>query len=309
MCFDVTVEEFRHEVTRSVACVAGQDLRLVGKAPLVLRLQNLVEHLQCRIPLGRSCRQSGLAPQDDAALRIDEVMGQIAGSSFTVMALSVQTSIGICGRKMRIVLVAFPATLPIPGGLGFLSLPLLRASWIRIIWRPRSPRLEALHADIGPNLGPVHRQMTARDQPHLTALAEDLVHQLIEKTAFGPPLIAQPGQRRMIGNRIMEVLATEPAHARMHLHLRTQLPVTQVVQHPEHHHPKGKLRVDAGTSPVGRVTLGDRIGDEAQIQHRVDLPEHVVARNQTLHVHHLEERWLGRIPGQHRRAILLRKAA
>jgi len=151
--------------------------------------------------------------------------------------------------------------------------------------------------------------MTARDQAHLTALAQNLVHQLIEEPALGPPFVTQPRQRRMVGNRIMEVLAAEPAHARMHLDLRTQLSVTQVVQLPEQHHPKGKLRVDAGSSPLGRVALGDRIGDKAQIQHRVDFPEHVVARNQALHVHHLEERWLGRIPAQHRQATLLRKAA
>ena len=115
--FDVTLEEFRDEVTRSVACVARQDLRPVAKTYLVAGLQNLVEHLQCRVPLGGSRRQTCFTPQDDAALRVDQVMGQIAGSSFTVNALAVQASIRICGREVRLVLVAFPATLPIPGGL------------------------------------------------------------------------------------------------------------------------------------------------------------------------------------------------
>ena len=38
------------------------------------------------------------------------------------------------------------------------------------------------------------------------------------------PLVTQPRQRRMVGNRIMEVLPAEPAHARMHPDLRAQTP-------------------------------------------------------------------------------------
>ena len=52
MRLDVTLEELGDEVARSVACVTRQDLGFVEKTQLTLGLQNLVEHLQCRIPFG-----------------------------------------------------------------------------------------------------------------------------------------------------------------------------------------------------------------------------------------------------------------
>ena len=98
---DLPIEDFGDELAGAVACVGRQDFRSVRKSQILACFENLVEHLERRGPLGRARRQGRFTTQNNAALGIDEVMGQIAGACFAAVALPVEPGVRIGRGDVR----------------------------------------------------------------------------------------------------------------------------------------------------------------------------------------------------------------
>jgi hypothetical protein len=150
------------------------------------------------------------AAYDHPALRVDQVVHQVAELRLLALPLPVQPRVGIAGGAVRVVVVLHSVPLPPAPRLRLLRLhctgwQLLRdrgsafRSRSRFVrrWLSRAAdRREALHARVRTHLRPVAREVPPRHEPRLRALPHYLVEEPLEQSALRPPLVPQFRQRR-----------------------------------------------------------------------------------------------------------------
>ena len=88
---------------------------------------------------------------------------------------------------------------------------------------------------------------------------------------LGAPALPDAGQRGMIGQRLVQPVAREPADGEVDLRLPHQPPVMDDAQQEARQHQAHRdLRVDAGPTVVGAVEVGDLVAQPAEVQDPVD---------------------------------------
>ena len=136
---------------------------------------------------------------------------------------------------------------------------------------------QALPADVGPDQRGVDVDDLALGDPRVDAGPHGALEDAAE--ALGAPALADPGQPRMIGQRLVQAIAAEPADREVDLRLPHEPPV---VNDPE----QEARRASAVPPPRGRCWAGRprrRRGRRppraaSQIEHAVHPDQHVVVR-------------------------------
>jgi hypothetical protein len=138
---------------------------------------------------------------------------------------------------------------------------------------------QALPADVGADQRGIDMDDLGLGNPRLQTGAHRALEDLPE--ALGPPALADPGQARMIRQRLVQAVAAEPADREVDLSLTHQPPVVdEAEQESGEHQPNSNLGIDARPSGRGIIQVGDILVQPAEIENPVDPDQNVVVRQQ-----------------------------
>ena len=116
--------------------------------------------------------------------------------------------------------------------------------------------------DLGRNAGP-HRALEDAPEP------------------LGSPALPDPGQARVIGQRLVQRVAGKPTNRDVHLRFPHQPPVMDdAEQKAREHQPDGHLGIDAGPPVVQAIKIADLLTQPAQIENAIDPGKDTVIRNE-----------------------------
>ena len=272
---NVSIDEFSDKVTGSVSFVGSEDLNRLIQPETLASERMFIEKGERRLPLGKTCSVRGRAAQDHPAFGVDQVVAQIRKRAALMGSLAIESCVRVGARIVCLIRVLLAMTLP-----GTFRLGLAKVSGARRLFGRRPfdlvitgirPGLQALHARVGLDLGAVYRDVPTRDQPGRDALGEHLLEQTLKDITGSPALVAKTREGRVVGHRIMKVQPAEPAVARMHADLLTQLAIRQFTQRTDDHHTNRHLRIDGGSALTGHIAIGENLAHRAQIKHGIDL--------------------------------------
>jgi hypothetical protein len=95
--------------------------------------------------------------------------------------------------------------------------------------------------------------------------------------ALSAPALADAGQRRMVGQRLVQPVADEPADREIDLRLAQHPPVMHdPEQEPREHQPDRDLRIDARPPVRLAIKVGDLRPKPGEVEHAIDSGEDMI---------------------------------
>jgi hypothetical protein len=134
---------------------------------------------------------------------------------------------------------------------------------------------EALPGDIGADQRGVDmHDLALRDAGRDAGLDRALVD---APESLGAPALANPGQRRMVGQPVVKARTSKPPDVEVHPRLAHQPTVMDdAEQEAGQHEPHRRLGIDGGTADPGRVDLRQLVMQPAEVENPVDALEDVI---------------------------------
>ena len=120
--------------------------------------------------------------------------------------------------------------------------------------------------------------------------------------ALGAPALADAGQRRMVGQRLVQPVAHEPADREVDLRLPHQPPVMHdPEQEARQHQPDRDLRIDPRPAVRLAIEVGDLRSKPRQVEHAIHPGEDMVVGNELpQRPCHEQLQLIALLPSQHR---------